>query len=251
MKKTVVFSALLMILAVSACAKEYPLERYSLMGSIKDGDLYGNISVQDLKKKGDFGLGGFSSFSGELILLDGQIYKVPFDGIPQVANDKDQATYAEFTTFSPSLTFEVNNISKDALLKEIAARTKNPNIFYSVKIKGDYLTLKYRTLVSQKPPYPSPTCAKYIDHPLSLQNQYGTILGFISPAYVNGGIDYPGSHLHFLSDDHRKGGHLYDFTIKHATVEIGFHHTFTIHLPDNEEFKASNPENNQVCPKQN
>lgn len=107
-----IFSIFIMV-TFSTIAQEYPLEWYFLMGSIKDGDLYSNVSVKKLKESGNFGLGGFSSFSGELILLDGQVYKIPYDGVPIVSNNDDHATYAKFTTFFPELTFETSNISKN------------------------------------------------------------------------------------------------------------------------------------------
>lgn len=228
-----------------------PLERYSLMGAIKDGYLNGNVDVGTLRKQGDFGLGGFESFDGEMLLLNGVVYRVPFDGVPEVAKDADRLTYAEFTRFRPSRTLQETAIGKTALLKKLRTLLGNPNQFYSVKITGTFSTIRYRTMVAQSPPYHKPICAKLIDHVFDKQSVQGTIIGFINPGFVKGGIDYPGSHLHFLSASRQLGGHVYDFEIESATVEIGSHQVFVIHLPTAPSFADVDTDDEYPCPSQN
>lgn len=55
---------------------------------------------------------------------------------------------------------------------------------------------------------------------MKLEDKSGTILGFISPEYIKSGIDYPGSHLHFISDNRTKGGHIYDFMFISENCQI-------------------------------
>lgn len=221
------------------------------MGAIKDGYLNGNVDVGTLRKQGNFGLGGFESFSGEMLLLDGVVYRIPFNGVPEVAKDADRLTYAEFTQFHPTFSDFETSISKMELLKKLSEKLDNPNQFYSIKITGTFIRIKYRTLVEQDPPYHKPICAKLIDHVFDKDNVQGTIIGFINPSFVKGGIDYPGSHLHFLSDDRRLGGHVYDFEISSATIEIGSHQVFIIHLPTAKSFANVNVDDEYPCPAQN
>ncbi len=47
----------------------------------------------------------------------------------------------------------------------------------------------------------------------------GVIVGFWHPQYLEG-INVAGYHCHFLTADHRAGGHLLDCRIKQAKVEL-------------------------------
>jgi len=51
------------------------------------------------------------------------------------------------------------------------------------------------------------------------------------------GINVPGYHLHFISNDFTKGGHILDFKMKSGKCEIDFCHQFLLTLPeDGDEF---------------
>ena len=58
----------------------------------------------------------------------------------------------------------------------------------------------------------------------------GELVGFISPAYAKG-TGAPGWHLHFLSADKTKGGHLLATTLGKVTVEVDLTPNLTIALP--------------------
>jgi acetolactate decarboxylase len=235
----------------ASAGSESPLVRYSLMSAIKNGYLNANLDAAEILRQGDFGLGGFAGFSGELILIDQVLYKVPLNGVPSVADPKDLITYAEFTKFSPGTRIRSAGESKSALLARITKQLANPNIFYSVRIDGTFARIRYRTVHEQKAPFPRVICAKNIDHVFERMEVRGTIMGFLHPTFVKGGIDYPGSHLHFLDDARTIGGHIYDFDVGDATVAIGKHHDFTIRLPTAASFAELNIEEEFACPPQN
>ena len=71
-----------------------------------------------------------------------------------------------------------------------------------------------------------------------LQNVRGTFVGFRSPAFVNG-INQSGYHFHFISDDKRSGGHVLDFVILDATIEIETIRQHSTLLPDNQAFRVA------------
>ena len=239
------------ILAVDSNAPESPVERYSLMGAIKNGYLDANLTVAQVAEHGDFGLGGFAGFSGEMIMLDGTVYKVPWDGVARIADDADRITYAELTKFAPNRVFQSTNETKEALLKRIGAAVNNPNIFVSVRIDGRFKRTRFRTVFEQREPFPKPICAKNIDHVFDTDAVSGTVLGFVQPSFVKGGIDYPGSHLHFLTDSKAIGGHVYDFLVESGTVYVGTHHVFTINLPTTSRFAGADVDSDFPCPPQN
>jgi acetolactate decarboxylase len=49
----------------------------------------------------------------------------------------------------------------------------------------------------------------------------GTIVGFRSPPYI-AGINIPGYHLHFITEDHNAGGHLLEVKVKDASVFLDY-----------------------------
>jgi acetolactate decarboxylase len=49
----------------------------------------------------------------------------------------------------------------------------------------------------------------------------------------------PGYHLHFLSADRKTGGHVLDFRVVKAKLEIDDTGTLTLMLPDDKEFYAA------------
>ena len=60
-------------------------------------------------------------------------------------------------------------------------------------------------------------------------------LGFRTPAYAKG-IGVPGCHVHFINDDHSRGGHVLDYTVDEAVIELCPGTDMDLHLPVTAEF---------------
>ena len=70
-------------------------------------------------------------------------------------------------------------------------------------------------------------------------NVKGTLVGVRCPPYLQG-IYAPGFHLHFISDDRQKGGHLLEVNLADATGHIGYLTQMHLMLPDNEKTRTVN-----------
>ena len=57
----------------------------------------------------------------------------------------------------------------------------------------------------------------------------GSLIGFWCPEYV-GGVNVPGYHLHFISDDRTKGGHLLEISFDKASINIDVTDSFNMAL---------------------
>ena len=66
-------------------------------------------------------------------------------------------------------------------------------------------------------------------------NTAGTLICVYYPDYMDG-INAPGWHLHFVSDDHSCGGHVFDVNIDNAVAEINKINRIDIQLPDEPAF---------------
>jgi len=56
------------------------------------------------------------------------------------------------------------------------------------------------------------------------------------------GVNVPGYHLHFLRADGKRGGHVLDFVVDNATLEIDDSREFSLILPDDAAFDRANLE---------
>jgi acetolactate decarboxylase len=63
----------------------------------------------------------------------------------------------------------------------------------------------------------------------------GTLVGVYFPDYMDG-INAPGWHLHFLSQDHTRGGHVFDLDLVSGSVQLAKLHSVQIRLPDEPAF---------------
>ncbi|MDT8873162.1 acetolactate decarboxylase [Komagataeibacter rhaeticus] len=67
----------------------------------------------------------------------------------------------------------------------------------------------------------------------------GTMLGFRTPGYMQG-VNVAGYHLHFLTEDGRRGGHVTDYGVLRGRLEVGVISDVEIQLPRTEQFARAN-----------
>jgi acetolactate decarboxylase len=93
--------------------------------------------------------------------------------------------------------------------------------------------MRTRSVPSQSKPYPPLQQVTQNQPEFAMQDVAGTIVGFRSPAYVKG-INVPGYHLHFLSDDRSRGGHILNFEVAAARCQVDPLHRFLLRLPESD-----------------
>lgn len=199
----------------------------ALLAGVYDGDL----SIGQLKEHGDFGIGTFDRLDGEMILLDGRIYQVRADGkvySPKLRNKTPFATVCRFTSEKKMLIREKTDYP--SLIKLLDEKNPNNNLFYAVKVTGKFNRMKTRSVPAQKKPYPTLKEATSNQPEFPMKNISGTIVGFRCPPYVKG-INVPGYHLHFISSDHTRGGHVLSFEMAQGICEIDILDQYFLKLP--------------------
>ena len=75
-------------LAESLDLEHHTIYQVSTSGALVQGVYQGCVSVADLKRYGDFGLGTFDGLDGEGIMLDGTCWQARGDGSVRVAMDR-------------------------------------------------------------------------------------------------------------------------------------------------------------------
>ncbi len=205
----------------------------STIDALLNGCYDGSISVDVLKKHGDTGIGTFNCLDGEMLLLDRVFYKIRSDGTVVVADDSDTTPFCAITYFENKRAFELKTGTKTADLTP--ALLGSPNYFYAIRITGKFKSLKARSVPKQSKPYPPLTDVVKSQPVFSFENIEGTAVGFYSPPFVKG-VNVPGFHLHFISSDRTRGGHILDFEIEKANMQVDETHGLFMKLPDDAAF---------------
>jgi acetolactate decarboxylase len=172
------------------------------------GNYEGCRSVGTIRGEGNFGIGTFNALDGELIALDGVVYKAQVTGEVSVPADAELVPFVSLCSFSPSSILEIEGAKEiKALEAVIQQQIDDDNAVYAVKITGDFDSILLRSVVRQEKPY------KPLVDVVREQSVYGkaaisgTLVGYLSPSML-GKVTVAGLHVHFLSSDLKLGGHV-------------------------------------------
>ncbi len=218
------------------CSGNDILYQYSVLAGINNSIYDGDLTIRELKEKGDIGLGTYTTFNGEMVMVDGVCYQVLESGIVE-ASDETTTPYAVTTFFDHDVSLEINEAVDYPKLRElIENQLPSKNYFYAFKIKGHFEMIHCGGAPKQTRPYTNTLADIIAVRPqYQKENVTGTIAGFWCPAYV-GEVTLAGFHLHFIADDLSIGGHLLDFKSSQLQVSYDVIKNMTFDLQDNEEF---------------
>lgn len=198
--------------------------QYSIIDALLAGVYDGNMTFGELKQKGDFGVGSFNRLDGELIMNEGKVYKMRFDGrIEEVADsDSTGIAFVKFFKVDTTILFSAPNMTY-AKLQEKLNNILPFNKMYALRIKGTFKTLHGRAPAPATKPYPP--LQQYLTQggqkEFHFENTTGICVGFLMPDYM-ARVNVPGYHLHFISDDHKNGGHIFEFTSEQLAIEVDY-----------------------------
>ncbi len=211
---------------------------YSIWHAFVNKVFEGNLTVAELKTKGDIGLGSYTKLDGELVMLDGIPYQVTEDGKVSVPSDDTKIVYTNATFFEPDFSFDINEtIDYDALRAKINEQLPSKNMFYAFKIKGEFSYMKCGGLHKQEPPFKDGLDVLIPNRPVfERENFKGTMVGFFCPDFI-GDINASGYHLHFISDDKTFGGHVMEFQAEYLNVAMDEIYEYQFVLPNTEAYR--------------
>jgi len=239
---------LIILFVVAISGYSYPQEnedvlfQASTINALLEGVYDGEITYGELEQYGDFGIGTFNSLDGEMIGLEGKFYQIKSDGIAYPVDDSMRTPFAAVTFFeADKIVLSDRALDQKQLEQYLDDLLPTNNIFYAVKIEGIFKYIKARSVPRQSKPYPPLVEAVKNQSIFEFHNVKGTIAGFRCPVYVEG-INVPGYHLHFITEDRKAGGHLLECQVQNIGIEIDYTSEFHMVLPENAEFYAVNLE---------
>lgn len=226
----------------SSAKKEKSIYQVALLQSLTQGYYDGIIKVSELKQHGDTGIGTFEGVNGEMIVLDGVVYQTLSDGSVKVADDNETVPFSNVTFFDSDTSEELSDIADiNSLKKKLTEKVeeKGKNLFSMVKMTGEFKKMLVRSELKQEKPYKTLDKALETDQrEFTYENIKGTVVALYCPDYMNG-LNTSGWHLHFISDDKEKGGHILDLSFEKAKAEYDMVQEFDMKLTDNEDFQKT------------
>jgi acetolactate decarboxylase len=212
----------------------------STMGALLDGVYEGNVSIRELLRHGDFGLGTFNSLDGEMLVLDGVCYQLRGDGSATVADLDELTPFAAVTRFHPDHAIQISEPCDRAGLKTLIDESlDSTNLMVAVRVAGDFSVVRTRTVTKQQRPYRPFTAATQEQHEVTFADVTGTLAGFRMPDYEQG-ISVAGYHSHFIDEDRRHGGHALDYRLVSGTVDISVRSELQLSLQRTPQFLRAN-----------
>ncbi len=135
------------------------------------------------------------------------------------------------TRFEPEIDERIEGeLSHEELLARLDALVPAGASSCAIRLDGGFELIRARSVPAQSPPY-RPLAEVVADqHVFELEDVAGTMLGFRFPAYAEG-IEVGGYHLHFISEDRARGGHVLDSRPNGLRARIDLSDDLHVELP--------------------
>lgn len=215
----------------------------ALLQSLAMGYFDGSITVKELKTHGDTGIGTFEGLDGEMIVLDGVVYRANQNCKINVVNNSVRVPFSNVTFFEKDFSVKLRNLTdKEAFESALNAQVDKHGInsFYMVKVPGTFAEIHIRSEQGQVEPYPTLVEAlKATQKEMTLQNISGTLVGLYCPAFMSS-LNSTGWHFHFVSDDKKIGGHVLGLHLESGEAQFDKTDSFLMNLPKKENFQNLN-----------
>lgn len=198
------------------------------------------ITVDKLLQEGDTGLGTFEDVNGEMIVMDGNCYRADQNGNVSVVAPETGVPFAAVAKLYGEQQFQLENMPDiTAIRTELTRKIEEVfglNSMHIVRIDGKFEKVDARS----EAPYRShhitlKEVLSQTQEAFIFENIRGSLVGVYFPDYMDG-INMPGWHLHFLSEDRSKGGHVFDVSLREGEAKVDKITNIYINLPKEAAF---------------
>lgn len=222
-------------LAEALDVQHHSMFQVSTSGALIEGLYQGALTVGDLRRHGDTGLGTFEELDGEMILVDGHCFQARSDGSVTEASDDTLTPFATVVAFAPDRTVTLRDITSfDDLTSRLDGLRTSDNDFFAWRITGHLDELRMRAACRHASG--TPLVEAVSDQAVfDFRDITATIVGFWSPPFSQA-ISIAGYHLHAVSEDRTRAGHVFDLRAREVIAEA--HRVSDLHvaLPETEAY---------------
>jgi acetolactate decarboxylase len=218
--------------------EHHTLYQVSTAGALVEGVYQGAVSVGMVREHGDFGLGTFEDLDGEMVVLDGHVFRVSSSGDVHEVPDDATTPFAVVTRFGNPDTVELDTVYDLATLTAaVDGMRDSANVFFAVRVDGRFDTVHVRAACRTASGVPLAVATEH-QAEFELGPVDGTMVGFWSPPYASG-VEVAGYHLHFLDRSRTAGGHVLDCSGRGLRVRVEEESDVHLALPDTAAFRAA------------
>ena len=214
----------------------------ALLQSLTMGYFDGSVTVKQLKTHGDTGIGTFEGLNGEMIVLDGVVYRANQDCKINIMRDNDTVPFSNVTFFEKDFAVKLNNVADKETLEKILNEQVDKhgrNSFYMIKLSGTFKSILVRSEAGAKEPYPTLVEALKTQNELTLENVDGTIVGLYCPDYMSS-LNSTGWHFHFITADKKLGGHVLGLNLANGEAQFDKTDALNMNIPTKTNFHELN-----------
>lgn len=200
----------------------------------------GVIPVSELMKHGSIGLGTFTDVDGEMIALDGQCYRAMEHGDVVTAEPDRGVPFSTVCYMDNSRPIEFGFVkSADELkaqLNNIIDSHFGLNSMHMARIDGEFEVIDARSESGYESIHIDlKTILGKTQRAFKFEKIRGTLVCVYFPDYMDG-INASGWHIHFISEDKKHGGHLFDLVMNSGKGQISKINSIELKLPDEPVF---------------
>ena len=211
------------------------LFQVSMANALTQGVYQGAVTIETLKQHGDFGLGTFDGLDGEMVALDGRFYRVDATGAATEAPDDALVPFSVVTDFPAHVPFTLDRVTCMAdLTSQLDRGRETQNLFYAVRIDGRFTRIKARAICKTASGVSLVEAAERQSE-FTFTDVAATLVGFWTPAYART-INVPGWHLHVITGDRRRGGHVLNVSGSALQAQLAELADVRIAIPETAEF---------------
>lgn len=181
------------------------------------------------------GHGVAEHLDGEMVAFDGEVWRVPGDGVPVRAPDTLGLPFAVAAFGGSPVEIAVPAGSDLDMITALIDAELNrldrhhDEVVVAVRIDGDFTDVVMRSEHRQEPPYRALADVLAAEVRFGFDRWSGTLVGFRCPDVADG-VVIPGLHLHGLSADRTSGGHCRATVTKSVRLRIWID-DLTVELP--------------------
>ncbi|MGI6264031.1 MAG: acetolactate decarboxylase [Acutalibacteraceae bacterium] len=193
------------------------------------------VTARELLAHGDTGLGTFESVDGEMIVADGVCYQAKQDGSIVCAQETAGVPFAVVGSLQNGRTFNMEEKRDiDAIKTELTLKIEEwfgLNSIHIARIDGYFDLIRARAGAAYRSQHVSlKDILSKTQKDFCFERLHGSLICVYYPDYMDG-INASGWHLHFVSEDRRLGGHVFDVSMGHGECRLQKIDRLEIQLP--------------------
>lgn len=214
---------------------QHTIYQVSTATALVEGIYQGAVRISTLRQHGDLGLGTFEDLDGEMVIVDGHFFQVRSDGSVREAQESALSAFAAVTPFSSDEAITLDYCQDlSHLTSQFDALRSSDNFFFALRVDGTFEHIHARAMRRTKEGVPLVQAAA-VQPEFEFQNVSGTLVGFWTPEYAKS-LNVPGYHLHFVSADRTRGGHVLQCRGRNLRLQIQREGDYHIVLPETDDF---------------